>query len=368
MKALRGPVAALLVLSAVAALRLSAADQSLKGRIGDEIRRVEGAWSQIPTADATVKSLGPVLQASLKAATEAQQAGRLYLALEKLAQAQGLLEGARAIVEKTAAVKSGMPAFEAEWQKANARVADLSREIRSKQPAGAPAGLRALSETSLGRSVPLLDGSRGFATATGPGDGLFYLGEAIGEAEFAQFCASLQEARKSRGWSARSMLAELVALQAKADAAFQPPQSIQQHQRFIALNSTLKLARELDSSKSYYGALYQYLEAVRHYAMLDAPAVDGNQQARLKASIEAESAKPASSAADDSIRQLFLERAASQASHADGSEPSADEWRSAQVIVSRVLPAYAAAWKAPAALTKSGGKTIDVTLVRWPYT
>ena len=78
--------------------------------------------------------------------------------------------------------------------------------------------------------------------------------------------------------SACSILPELLALQQKANAAFQPPRSIDLHPRFIALNSTIKLARELDASKSYAGALYQYLEAARHYGMLFMPSVDAAQQ------------------------------------------------------------------------------------------
>jgi hypothetical protein len=40
----------------------------------------------------------------------------------------------------------------------------------------------------------------------------------------------------------------------------------------------------------------------------------------------------------------------------------------AQVIVDQVLPAYFAARKAPLRTQRSNGKTIAITLVRWPYT
>jgi hypothetical protein len=83
------------------------------------------------------------------------------------------------------------------------------------------------------------------------------------------------------------MLPELVALQQKTNAAFQPPRSVEFHSRFIALNSTLKLAQELDARKFYAGSLYQYLEAVRHYAMLDAPQVDPARQKALQISSRA---------------------------------------------------------------------------------
>lgn len=361
-----GSRAAALLLG-VALLRPIAADQNPAPQIAAEIQRIERALKDVAPA---VPSMEPVVsgsRSSLKGANEALQSERIYLALERLVQAVDLLQGVRAVAEQSDAMKGGMPAFEAEWGKASLNLAALSREVRARNWSGSPAALRALAETSLGRSVPLLDGGRGFALATGPKDGLLYLGEAQGQAEFARFCATLRMAGKSR-LLGRSLLPELLALQAKADAAFQPPRSIEQHPRFIALNSTIKLARELDSTKSYYGALYQYLEAVRHFGMLDAAPVGEARQAQLTPAIEAERRKLAGSSRDDSILELFLERAAAQAKHPDGSAPSADEWRSAQVIVSQVLPAYAAALKAAPAVQQSKGKTIDVTLVRWPYT
>jgi hypothetical protein len=166
----------------------------------------------------------------------------------------------------------------------------------------------------------------------------------------------------------RSFLPELQKLQEKANAAFKPPRSIDLHPRFIALNSTLKLAEELDAQKLYAGALYQYLEATRHFAMLDAGPLDAAQQSALKIDLAAARKKYAASKQDDSLAELFLERAESQTAHADGSAPSSDEWRSARVILDQVLPAYSAGRKPASPLQRASGKTVDITLVRWPYT
>jgi len=152
------------------------------------------------------------------------------------------------------------------------------------------------------------------------------------------------------------MLPELVAIQQKASAAFVPPKSIEQHPRFITLNSAIKLARDLDAAKAYHGALYQYLEAVRQFGMLDQPPVDAAGQAQVR-----EQLRTASRA--DSMAAVFVERALGWAEHG---EP--DEWRAAAVIAAQVLPAYATALKGAPALRQSKGKTVEVTLVRWPYT
>jgi hypothetical protein len=303
-----------------------------------------------PITAAEFPNIGSNIEATLKSAGGALQAGRPYLSLEKLAQAFDLSYGARAFAEKSASVKT-LAEFDTEWRKTDAALA-----LPAANWSRAPAALRAISEAAGVRATPLLEGARGFAAATKPADGLFYLGEAQGEAEFARFCSALSLPRKGRALALRSLLPELTALQEKTNAAFQPPRSIDQHPRFIALNSTLKLARELDAAKLYAGALYQYLEAVRHFGMLDAA------QPAAVPSIDALRRKLEASKDDDSIALIFLQRAAAQAAGTD------DERKSARVIAESVIPAYFAARKPAAVLPRAPGKTIEITLVRWPYT
>jgi hypothetical protein len=259
-------------------------------------------------------------------------------------------------------------AFEAEWKTVSQSLAKLNQQSRNKDWSSSPVAVRALSETALARSVPLLDGGRGFAISTKPADGLLYLGQAQGEAAFAYFASGLSLAQTSAAMPLRSYLPELQKLQARTNQAFQPPRSVQLHQRFIALNSALKLAQELDMQKFYAGSLYQYLEATRHFAMLDAPAVEPARQSALQARL-ADSLKDLSaSKLDNSIAQLFLERSISQIAHPDGSPATPDEWRSAQVTLDQVLPTYLATQQPAVALPLSNAKTVQLTLVRWPYT
>ena len=342
--------------------------QDAKSQIRAEIDRLTSSLKERPIADPDFAPLGSMASQSLQKATAALDSGKLYLSLEMLLQAEDLLQGARFPSEKAEAVKSGLPAFEAEWEKVSQVLTAYDREVRKKDWGASPAAVRALSETALGRSVPLLEGGRGFAVSTKPSDGLLYLGQAQGEAAFARFSSTLPLSRDAAPFPLRSFLPELRKLQERTNAAFKPPRSIQLHDRFIALNSTLKLAQELDAQKSYAGALYQYLEATRHFGMLDAPPVEATRQSTLKDAITAALKKLAASKQDDSIAQLFLERAASQMVHADGSAPTADEWRSAQIILDQLLPAYRAAQEPAAPLQQAAGKTVDLTLVRWPYT
>ena len=326
-------------------------------RIKSEIERLRQSFPE-KFEPANVK---PAIEDLLSAASSAANGGNLYLSLEKLGQAADYLQGARAALGKS-------EAFDSEWANASRALETSGRTLRAVNWNGAPAALRALSETAQVKAVPLLDGARGFATATGPKDGMFYLGQALGEIEFARFCSTLRLPNGKHAFPLRSFLPELEALQAKTNAAFQPPKSIDLHTRFIALNSAIKLAKEADAGKDYAGALYQYLEGVRHYGMLDAPPVADSQHDAVKASLAAARKKLEVSREDESIALLFVQRAESQIAHYDGSASIPDEWRAAQVIVERVLPAHAAARKAAARPSGKSQRTVELTLVRWPYT
>jgi hypothetical protein len=336
------------------ALPCLAADPEFAIQIRSEIDRARQSLEAKPVTDPNLTGMAAGVRDGLLAATAAVEIGRFYLALERLGQAMDSLAGLRAHTAPEAP-------FDDVWSKASTQVAVTLRQIRgSRGPV--PAAVLALRETASGRTGPLLDGARGFAVATGPKDGLFYLGEATGQAEFAKFCAGLKMPRAGSPWRTRSMLPELAALQQKANAAFVPPKSIELHPRFIALNGTIKLARELDAARSYHGAMYQYLEAVRQYGMLEQAPLDAAAQAKVREDLKSAAAET-NGRRDDSIPALLVQRASAWAEHGE-----ADEWRAARVIVSQVLPAYFAALKGAPAAPRRSGRTVEVTLVRWPYT
>jgi len=337
-------------------------------RVRAEIERLRQSLKDHPLTGDEQEQIASACEAALKSSAEALDGGRLYQSLEGLGRATELLEGARYVAAKTATAAQGLPAFESEWAEASRALAAAGQGARERSWDRSRAAVRGLSESASGRVLPLLEGARGFAVATKPADGLFYIGQAQGVADFADFCASLEFKKKTARYPLRSMLPELHRLQEKATAAFQPPLSIDQHPRFIALNSSLKLGLELDAAQSYAGSAYHYLEAIRHYGMLEAPTLDAAAQAAVKTDLAAARARVAASDRDESLAQIFLERAASQVEHVDGSEPSADEWRSARVILDQVLPAYSASRPPAAGRVAASRRALRMTLVRWPYT
>ena len=346
----------------------SPAQNPVSTQINAEIARLRQLIKDTHITDKDLAPLAKMVEDSLDGASAALNSGQTYLALERVGQANDLLQGARAADNKAEVEKGGLPAFQAQWNKASLRLTALDKDAHSRKWTNTPLAVQAMAEAAQGRAIPLLEGGQGFAVSTKPTDGLLYVGEAQGEADFAAFLTTLTFDDKKTPFPLRSLLPELQSLQSKANAAFQPPKSIDLHSRFIALNSYIKLAQELDASRFYAGALYAYLEAVRHYGMLDTPALDADQQGRVKKDIATQRKSLAASSSDDSLAQLFLQRAQSYTAHPDGSAPSADEWRGARVVLDQVLPAYFAAKKPATSVATATGKTVEITLVRWPYT
>src|SRR5215471_6673347 len=216
-------ISALLILLLIAALPVSA--QNASTQIKAEIERMQESLKSKPISNPDLPNANSIIGNGLSDSSAALAAGRVYLSLEKLAQAEDFLQGVRSVDQKAAAIDS-LPAFESEWEKASVQLTALDKSARQRDWSHAPAGVRAISEVAQGRTMPLLEGGRGFASATKPRDGLFYMGEAQGEADFATFVSRLNLQRKAAAIALRSVLQELVALQEKTNATFQPPRSI----------------------------------------------------------------------------------------------------------------------------------------------
>ena len=345
-----------------------ASSQVASSQIKAEIERLQQSLKDKPLSNPDMPELNSNIANSLQGASAALAAGHLYRSLEQLGQVEDLLQGVRSVSDKGTLIKDSLPAFETEWNKASLQLTALNKSAQERNWNHTKAAIRAIAEAAQGRTIPLLEGSRGFATATNPKDGLFYMGQAQGEASFAVFVSKLNAPHKAASTPLRSVLPELEFLQEKTNAVFQPPLSIDMHPRFIQLNATLKFARELDSARAYAGALYQYLEAVRNYGMLDPKVPDTAKQVALRTSVGDELKKSAASSRDDSIMQIFLEKADGWLTKTDGAATSPDEWRAIQVILEQVLPAYYAALKAAGPMPQHAAHTATLTLVRWPYT
>jgi hypothetical protein len=359
----------ILVLGTLGISAGSAAGQDAASEVRSEIDRLQRTVNDKPAADPGWQRARPELSGLLSRARASLQAGRLYLSLEELARARTTLRALESVKESRAA-KSGMPGFETAWKKTSRELATIDRKAPASARGKAPAAFRALAETAEGQTTVLLQASRSYAEVTSADAGFYYMGEARAAAESARFCASLGAARPlpPLPLPLRSVAPELRRLQERTVAAFTPPRSLQHHGDFIGLNATLKLAGELDGAGLYAGALYQYLDAVQQLGRLDGATPDAAKQAGLRATLAGLRTRLRASPEDDSIAELFLERAEALLGDGKGAAPGADAWTNAAVLAEQVLPAYLS-WRQPAPVPNLiAGHPIAVTLVRWPYT
>ncbi len=226
-----------------------------------------------------------------------------------MGKAQPSVSGLASLKDNRQALAGGLPAFEAGWNKAGLALMAEDRKARERAWTNAPAAVCALAESAQGKTITLLQTSRAYAGVTDARLGFFYLGTARGAAAIASFCASLDLPRRGSPLAARSILPELRELQQRTGAAFVPPRSIDRHDDFIKINGALKYAGELDAATSYAGALHQYLEAIQQFGALDAVAPEPAARLQLRKAIAAADARLRASQRDDSIAELFVQRA-----------------------------------------------------------
>jgi hypothetical protein len=373
---LRIPVrAAFMVLGLLSALGSTATGQDASARIKSQIDRLRHALESKPLARPAWKESTPDIAQSLQRADDDLRTGRLYVSLEELVDGWDSLRGTEGATQKTEAdlLKEGLPGVESELRGIQIELAAFETQAKQENWDAAPVAVRALAEKSTAKTLNLLEGAHGFAILTDVekralsenyASALYYAGESKAQAEFNAFCYTLDLPRKTAALPLRSISLELQQLQTRVTAAYRPPRSVKHHADFIRLNATLKLAGELDAAKLYAGALYQYLDAIQQFALFDAVAPAAAKQSSLRMSFQKMSTYAASSQQDQSIAQLFLERAEAKLTRS----PGAAGWITVESIVEQVLPAYFAVLKAPPASEHPAPAGVTVTLVRWPYT
>ncbi|HUR37549.1 MAG TPA: hypothetical protein VM009_07010 [Terriglobales bacterium] len=333
--------------------------QQMSMQIRAEVTRLQQEAQAKPDSDSKTGLLR-----TLKRAELASTAHRDYLALEELATAHIMAQVLRD-EELKLDPATGMKQFESEYQRVMPEMLDADKRARSRTWNNVPEAIRAIAEISQSKTLVLMEATRPYAMATGAESGIVYIGQARATVRTSDFAASLKVSTPAKP-KLRSILPELQSLQTRVNAAFKPPKSIARHSDFIRLNASLKMAFELDAARLYAGAMYRYLEALRLVEMMDA----SFKQEDVTLFAEKSRNKLRSSKRDNSLAELFLQKADAFQQGRDGSPPSADDLMNAIVIHQKVLPAYFAVQESePARIaTHEKPKTITVTLVRWPYT
>ena len=124
----------ILILGVVAAVPSTLVCQSSpSSQIKAEIARLQQSLKDNPISGKDVEQLATMVSDSLKSASDAANAGQLYLSLEKLGQAEDLLQGARAATGKAEVEKGGLAAFESQWGKVSLHLTALDRDAHESQ-------------------------------------------------------------------------------------------------------------------------------------------------------------------------------------------------------------------------------------------
>lgn len=357
----------LLSLALVLLLPISSHSQTARDEIWKEIAQLRKEAAALPSSE-EAKGFKQDVPVALLSAERALSAGRIYLALYRFQQARSLLRGGQAMLGNPSILKGGLPAFEDEWRRASISLTKDEQRYRAGASAHIPAAVRAIAEASVAQARTYYESSRAYARVTSPQNGLFYLGQGKNAAAFAVFCRTLQFPASPSPPPFRSIAPELQHLQADVLASYQPPRSIRNHRAYIKINSDIKFAEDLDAAQLYFGALLKYLDALAEFSLLDAASPDPNRTTELHADAVRLRQRVSSEATDSSIAELFLERAESSLDEASDKNQDGHALRDAQVIFTKVVPAYFAALETPATLAALSGREITITLVRWPYT
>lgn len=314
------------------------------------------AWTQVKQAAEPV----------LARAGDALRDGRRLLALQRLGAARLNLSAAQYVAGRAEAERQDPAAMEKEWTRMGSVLkADLGTVSPRAFDGVAPAAVRALAEAALPQVRVFYDASLEYGRSTTPQYGLYYIGIARAQREFADLCRKLSTATPRRAPAVRGLSMELDGFEAELLAAYRPPASIDQHGDFIGVSAAVKEARELDAAGLRYGALARYLTAAQRFAAMR-PAPAGLDRAALDRRLAEFRERIAAGSVDHSIAGLLVETAQADLAAAKPDAPAPPPIAAA--IATDVLPRYFAALEPARPAPAHPAPRVTVTLVRWPYT
>jgi hypothetical protein len=259
--------------------------------------------------------------------------------------------------------RSQLEAFEQEWKKQGVALNRVLEGHERPSFDGTPAAYRAAAEAAFSEVKVYFDASLEYGRNTVPDAGLFYIGSALSQLEFARLLSGQKQPQILKRVAPASLADELEIFENALLAAYKPPASIDFHPVFIRTSAIVKQAHELLDSGMTYGALYRYLDArVRlSKALPSAGSIDSAEAIKRAAEVE----KRLKDGLDHSIAQIFLEMALFEAANATEESKGGE---TARVIFEDVLPHYFTALEPSKLKEASPPPVATVTLVRWPYT
>ena len=265
--------------------------------------------------------------------------GNLYLSLYTIRTCQLELASLAYAQANADLSKKGADAFEAEWRQLGtvltSKEATLANRITKL-----PAVVAALADVSQSQARPYYQSGRLFALNSNMDEGIYYMGRAPANLDFAIFCRALNLSRPKKSTSEfRSPKPELTKLETTALRTYKSADLSSQQAQYNRLNSNLKIANELNQASMFEGALLKYLESELYFGLLITTA-EKEDMDHLRARTRELQKQLTSDKLDHSIGLLWWQMA-ERALNPQGSDaPTPAQIKRAVVILNKVLPAY----------------------------
>lgn len=231
---------------------------TLPQAIESEVKRLEELIPENDRKGIVEKEIALALD-GLRPIREDLAQGKVFVAFERLASSQDTLESA-AFLTSHEAVKE--PAeFLSLWEEDGRGLEAEAARLQKEGFSGRSALVRGRGEISTFRILTHYRAAKMYAKFGIPG-GLYYLGNAHAAANFASFCARVEDAPKGALPRFRPLAEAEAELSKNTVAAYgQGELSTTHHKNFIRLDSALKEARQLIADHREYGAVASILEA-----------------------------------------------------------------------------------------------------------
>lgn len=325
----------LLVFLALALPQASQAQTSVN-RILAETNRLEKTLSSLKLSEDETKARA----AAIASVRQILQSGQLYLGLYRLQPVWVEIMAQAYAASKAEIEQQGNDAFEKEWQRLGLELTEKEKRLAAASSGNSPAATDALVESALTQVRPYYQSGKLYGLNTTIRNGLFYMGLAPAHIDFAIFCRELRLQPQAKPLKFRSLNPELTKLEAEILESYRLMDSSDNQPQFIRLNSSLKMAMELDREGRFAGALLKYLETVLFLSLLKAPPPDAKDLPRLVEQSRVMEGRLKKSGIDHSIGLIFIESAQGSLEEAARGRPDLERLKRATVIIDRLLPRY----------------------------
>jgi hypothetical protein len=232
---------------------------TLPQAIESEVKRLEELIPENERKGMAEKEIALALE-GLRPIPEDLAQGKVYVAFERLASSQDILESAAFLTRHQEEVQEPK-AFLALWEADGPALEQEAARLEKTGFSGRSALVQSRGEISTYRILTHYRASKMYAKF-GIGGGLYYLGTAHAAAELASFCARIEDEPKGAPPRLRP-LADIEAELSKStvSAYGRGDASTLHHKDFIRLDSALKEARLLIADHRDLGAAASLLEA-----------------------------------------------------------------------------------------------------------